>query len=60
MPWILNYADINEQYSYAGGAYYIRGGAQYDAYWYDYMYDIDEKIEKWLNYEFKKYGLTRR
>ena len=60
MPWILNYSDINEQYSYAGGAYYIRGGGQYDGYWDDYMYDIDEKIEKWLNDEFKKYGITRR
>ena len=60
MPWILNYADINEQYSYAGGAYYIRGGGQYDGYWDDYMYDIDEKIEKWLNDEFKKYGRIRR
>ena len=60
MPWILNYADINEQYSYAGGAYYIRGGGQYDGYWDDYMYDIDEKIEKWLNDEFKKYGIARR
>ena len=60
MPWILNYSDINEQYSYAGGAYYIRGGGQYDGYWDDYMYDIDEKIEKWLNDEFKKYGIARR
>ena len=60
MPWILNYSNINEQYSYAGGAYYIRGGGQYDGYWDDYMYDIDEKIEKWLNDEFKKYGITRR
>lgn len=60
MPWILNYSDINEQYSYAGGAHYIRGGGQYDGYWDDYMYDIDEKIEKWLNDEFKKYGIVRR
>ena len=60
MPWILNYSNINEQYSYAGGAYYIRGGGQYEGYWDDYMYDIDEKIEKWLNDEFKKYGITRR
>ena len=60
MPWILNYSNINEKYSYAGGAYYIRGGGQYEGYWDDYMYDIDEKIEKWLNDEFKKYGITRR
>ena len=60
MPWILNYSDINKQYSYAGGAYYIRGGGQYEGYWDDYMHDIDEKIEKWLNDEFKKYGITRR
>ena len=60
MPWILNYSDINEQYSYAGGAYYIRGGGQHEGYWDDYMYNIEKKIEKWLNDEFKKYGITRR
>ena len=60
MYWILNDITSNDTYSYAGGAYYIRGGGQYEGYWDDYMYDIDEKIEKWLNDEFKKYGITRR
>ena len=60
MPWILNDADANKKYSYNGGANYLRGGGQFDGYWDDYMYDIDEKIEKWLDDEFKKYGISRR
>lgn len=59
MPWILNYADINEQYSYAGGAKYLADGTNSIGYWDSYLKDIDKKIEKWLNDEFKKYGIIR-
>ena len=57
MPWILNSIEANDIYSYAGGANYLEGNR---GYWDDYMYDIDEKIEKWLDIEFKKYGIGRR
>lgn len=57
MPWILNDIQANGIYSYAGGANYLYGN---QGYWDSYLKDIDNKIEKWLNDEFKKYGISRR
>jgi len=55
---ILNDANYNDYYSYSGGAKYLTSLG--NGYWDTYFIDIDEKIEKWLNVEFKKYGIVRR
>ena len=60
MPWILNDLTSNDYYSYNGGAKYLADGRNSIGYWDSYLKDIDNKIEKWLNDEFKKYGITRR
>ena len=57
MSWILNDVTFNDLYSYAGGAHYLENN---DGYWNTYLAGIDDKIEKWLNDEFKKYGIVRR
>ena len=60
MPWILNDLTSNDYYSYNRGAKYLADGGTSIGYWDSYLKDIDNKIEKWLNEEFKKYGITRR
>ena len=60
MSWILNDLTSNDYYSYNGGAKYLADGGNSIGYWDSYLKDIDNKIEKWLNDEFKKYGITRR
>ena len=60
MYWILNDIESNDYYSYNRGAKYLADGANSIGYWDSYLKDIDNKIEKWLNDEFKKYGITRR
>ena len=60
MSWILNDLTNNDYYSYNGGAKYLADGGNSIGYWDSYLKDIDNKIEKWLNDEFKKYGITRR
>ena len=57
MSWILNDVTFNGLYSYAGGAHYLENN---DGYWNTYLAGIDDKIDKWLNKEFKKYGIVRR
>lgn len=58
MPWILNDITSNDEYSYAGGAHYLETTSE--GYWDLYMRNIDNKVEEWLDAEFKKYGITRR
>ena len=60
MVWILNSWISNNEYSYNYGANYLANNYGADGYWDSYLKDIDNKIEKWLNEEFKKYGITRR
>lgn len=60
MSWILNDLTNNDYYSYNGGAKYLADSGNSIGYWDSYLKDIDNKIEKWLNDEFKKYGITRR
>ena len=60
MVWILNSWISNNEYSYHYGANYLANDYNIDGYWDSYLKDIDNKIEKWLNDEFKKYGITRR
>ena len=60
MYWILNDITSNDYYSYNRGAKYLADGVSSIGYWDSYLKDIDNKIEKWLNDEFKKYGITRR
>ena len=60
MSWILNDFTSNDYYSYNEGAKYLADGRNSIGYWDSYLSDIDNKIEKWLNDEFKKYGITRR
>ena len=60
MVWILNSWISNNEYSYNYGANYLANDYSADGYWDSYLKDIDNKIEKWLNDEFKKYGITRR
>lgn len=60
MVWILNSWISNNEYSYNYGANYLANDYSADGYWDSYLKDIDKKIEKWLNDEFKKYGITRR
>lgn len=60
MSWILNDLTSNDYYSYNGGAKYLADGRNSIGYWDSYLKDIDNKIEKWLNDEFRKYGITRR
>ena len=60
MAWILNSWISNNEYSYHYGANYLANDYNADGYWDSYLKDIDNKIEKWLNDEFKKYGITRR
>lgn len=60
MVWILNSWISNNEYSYHYGANYLANDYSADGYWDSYLKDIDNKIEKWLNDEFKKYGITRR
>lgn len=55
---VLNDADWNKDMSINGGAYYLRNSD--DGYWDTYIDNIDKKIEKWLDKEFKKYGISRR
>lgn len=57
MPWILNDITSNNDYSHSGGARYLDDTNI--GYWDSYMRDIDNKIMKWLDDEFKKYGITR-
>ena len=57
MSWILNDITSNDLYSYAGGVYYLDIN---DGYWNTYLAGIDDKVDKWLNDEFKKYGIVRR
>lgn len=54
---VLNDIDWNDYFSCAGGAKYLTTRDQ--GYWDVYMRDIDKKIEKWLDDEFKKYGISR-
>lgn len=60
MPWILNDIMSNDIYSYGGGAKYLADGGSSVGYWSSYLKDIDNKIEKWLGDEFRKYGISRR
>lgn len=55
---VLNDARYNDWYSYNGGAKYLTEVG--NGYWDTYLATIDEKIEKWLNKEFSKYGISRR
>lgn len=57
MPWILNDITSNNNYSRSGGARYLDNTNI--GYWDSYMRDIDDKVTKWLDDEFKKYGITR-
>lgn len=56
MSWILNDITSNDLYSYAGGANYLENNS---GYWDTYLEGIDNKVEKWLDNEFKKYGVIR-
>lgn len=60
MVWILNNLTSNDYYSYNGGANYLAEGGTSTGYWTSYLNGIDEKITKWLDKEFKKYGISRR
>ena len=60
MPWILNDLTSNDYYSYNGGAKYLADGRNSIGYWDSYLSDIDNKIKKWLDDEFKTYGIVRR
>ena len=60
MSWILNGLTSNDYYSYNGGAKYLADGRNSIGYWDSYLSDIDNKIKKWLDDEFKKYGIVRR
>ena len=62
MDSILNVSWFNTEYSYDGGARYLKDGSfgAGHGYWDTYLATIDEKIEKWLDKEFKKYGISRR
>lgn len=60
MPWILNDLTSNDYYSYNGGAKYLADGRNSIGYWDSYLSNIDNKIKKWLDDEFKKYGIVRR
>ena len=60
MSWILNDLTSNDYYSYNGGAKYLADGRNSIGYWDSYLSDIDNKIKKWLDDEFKKYGIVRR
>ena len=60
MYWILNDLTSNDYYSYNGGAKYLADGRNSIGYWDSYLSDIDNKIKKWLDDEFKKYGIVRR
>ena len=57
MSWILNDITSNDLYSYAGGAHYLEND---DGYWNTYLAGIDDKVDRWLKEEFKKYGIVRR
>ena len=60
MSWILNDLTSNDYYSYNGGAKYLADGRNSIGYWDSYLSAIDNKIKKWLDDEFKKYGIVRR
>ena len=60
MYWILNDLTSNDYYSYNGGAKYLADGRNSIGYWDSYLSDIDNKIKKWLDDEFKTYGIVRR
>ena len=60
MAWILNDLTRNDYYSYNGGAKYLADDRNSIGYWSSYLSDIDNKIKKWLDDEFKKYGIARR
>lgn len=56
---VLNSLEMNANESYWNGAYYLSEYGGSVGYWDSYMRDIDDKVEKWLDAEFKKYGATR-
>ena len=57
MAWILNDMVANYDYSYNGGAYYLRN--QNEGYWDSYIKELESKLDRWFDIEFKKYGITR-
>lgn len=56
---VLNSLEMNADESYWDGAYYLSEYGGSIGYWDSYLIDIDDKVEKWLDDEFKKYGATR-
>lgn len=58
MAGILNDYYLNSFYSENGGATYFKTESG-KGYWTSYLESIDEKINKWLDDEFKKYGIVR-
>lgn len=59
MAGVLNDIESNDRYSYGGGANYLADGFSNTGYWTSYLWDIDKKINNWLDLEFKKYGIVR-
>lgn len=61
MAWILNDIIANYDYSYNGGAKYLSDAVgNYGGYWDTYLAGLDDKIVKWLDEEFNRYGIVRR
>lgn len=57
MAEILNNATYNDWYAYNGGAKYLSGGGV--GYWTSYLEGVEDKIDKWFDDEFLKYGIKR-
>lgn len=61
MASILNSYISNEEHSMNFGArYWTDGGYTKEGYWDLYLSDLDIKMRKWLDDEFKKFGIGRR
>lgn len=57
MVSILNDASFNDFASVNGGAKYLQNGGI--GYWDSYLKDAEDKIDKWFDEEFSKYGIRR-
>ncbi len=57
MAEVLNNINYNDYFSYNGGAKYLVDGGV--GYWTSYLENVEDKIDKWFNDEFLKYGIKR-
>lgn len=59
MMEILNdyYMNSSKEYSYSGGAKYLKTPGQ--GYWDSYLINLDKKIIKWFDEELGEYGIKR-